>query len=56
MRLAEIGAHDVAEVALVGAKPETVLVGSVGRLVEQKDYPTQLRAFAKAARAVRAAG
>jgi glycosyltransferase involved in cell wall biosynthesis len=28
-----------------------VLVGSVGRLVEQKDYPTQLRAFALAARA-----
>jgi glycosyltransferase involved in cell wall biosynthesis len=28
-----------------------VLVGSVGRLVEQKDYPTQLRAFALAAHA-----
>jgi glycosyltransferase involved in cell wall biosynthesis len=28
-----------------------VLVGSVGRLVEQKDYPTQLAAFAIAARA-----
>jgi glycosyltransferase involved in cell wall biosynthesis len=41
---------DIAEVrALVGATPDTVLVGSVGRLVEQKDYPTQLRAFAKAA-------
>jgi glycosyltransferase involved in cell wall biosynthesis len=25
-----------------------ILIGSVGRLVEQKDYPTQLRAFAKA--------
>lgn len=35
----------------VGAGPDTVLVGSVGRLVEQKDYPTQLRAFARAARA-----
>lgn len=35
----------------LGATPETVLVGSVGRLVEQKDYPTQLRAFAIAARA-----
>lgn len=34
----------------VGADRETVLVGSVGRLVEQKDYPTQLRAFALAAR------
>jgi glycosyltransferase involved in cell wall biosynthesis len=26
-----------------------ILIGSVGRLVEQKDYPTQLRAFAMAA-------
>lgn len=34
-----------------GADRDTVLVGSVGRLVEQKDYPTQLRAFAIAARA-----
>lgn len=41
---------DIGEVrSLVGAKQDTVLVGSVGRLVEQKDYPTQLRAFAKAA-------
>jgi glycosyltransferase involved in cell wall biosynthesis len=32
----------------IGAAPEDVIVGSVGRLVEQKDYPTQLRAFAKA--------
>ena len=37
--------------ARLGAGDETVLVGSVGRLVEQKDYPTQLRAFALAARA-----
>jgi len=36
--------------ARLGATPDTVLVGSVGRLVEQKDYPTQLRAFALAAR------
>jgi glycosyltransferase involved in cell wall biosynthesis len=36
--------------ARVGATPDTVLVGSVGRLVEQKDYPTQLRAFAIAAK------
>jgi glycosyltransferase involved in cell wall biosynthesis len=36
--------------ARVGADRDTVLVGSVGRLVEQKDYPTQLRAFALAAR------
>lgn len=35
----------------LGATPDTVLVGSVGRLVEQKDYPTQLRAFALAAHA-----
>jgi glycosyltransferase involved in cell wall biosynthesis len=37
--------------AQLGAAPDTVLVGSVGRLVEQKDYPTQLSAFAIAARA-----
>jgi glycosyltransferase involved in cell wall biosynthesis len=42
---------EIAEVrARVGAGPDTVLIGSVGRLVEQKDYPTQLRAFAIAAR------
>jgi glycosyltransferase involved in cell wall biosynthesis len=35
----------------LGANPDTVLIGSVGRLVEQKDYPTQLAAFALAARA-----
>jgi glycosyltransferase involved in cell wall biosynthesis len=29
--------------------PGAVVIGSVGRLVEQKDYPTQLRAFALAA-------
>jgi len=34
----------------LGATGDTVLVGSVGRLVEQKDYPTQLAAFALAAR------
>jgi glycosyltransferase involved in cell wall biosynthesis len=28
---------------------DAVVIGSVGRLVEQKDYPTQLRAFALAA-------
>jgi glycosyltransferase involved in cell wall biosynthesis len=37
--------------ARIGCRPDTVLVGSVGRLVEQKDYPTQLDAFAEAARA-----
>jgi glycosyltransferase involved in cell wall biosynthesis len=45
-----VTADEIAEVrALCGAAPDTILVGSVGRLVEQKDYPTQLRAFAKAA-------
>lgn len=34
----------------IGATPGEVLVGSVGRLVEQKDYPTQLRALALVAR------
>jgi len=43
--------EEVAELrAKLGAGPDTVLIGSVGRLVEQKDYPTQLRAFAIAAR------
>jgi glycosyltransferase involved in cell wall biosynthesis len=37
--------------AELGAGRDTVLVGSVGRLVEQKDYPTQLHAFARAAHA-----
>jgi len=36
--------------AHLGAGADTVIVGSVGRLVEQKDYPTQLRAFALAVR------
>jgi glycosyltransferase involved in cell wall biosynthesis len=34
----------------LGFRPDDVVIGSVGRLVEQKDYPTQLRAFALAAR------
>lgn len=38
--------------AEIGAAPEDLVVGSVGRLVEQKDYPTQLRAFALALRRV----
>ena len=33
----------------IGFAPDDVVIGSVGRLVEQKDYPTQLRAFALAA-------
>ena len=32
--------------------PDAIVIGSVGRLVEQKDYPTQLRAFALAAAAI----
>lgn len=44
--------REVAELrARLGAGADSVLIGSVGRLVEQKDYPTQLRAFALAARA-----
>lgn len=35
-----------------GAQPGEIVFGSIGRLVEQKDYPTQLRAFALAARHV----
>jgi glycosyltransferase involved in cell wall biosynthesis len=33
----------------LGFRPDEILIGSVGRLVEQKDYPTQIQAFAKAA-------
>jgi glycosyltransferase involved in cell wall biosynthesis len=32
----------------LGFRSDDVVIGSVGRLVEQKDYPTQLRAFALA--------
>jgi glycosyltransferase involved in cell wall biosynthesis len=47
-----VGSDEIAALrAQLGANGETVLVGSVGRLVEQKDYPTQLHAFALAARA-----
>ena len=47
-----VSADEIAALrAQLGAERDTVLVGSVGRLVEQKDYPTQLRAFALAARA-----
>ncbi|HEX2685583.1 MAG TPA: glycosyltransferase [Kofleriaceae bacterium] len=46
-----VSAEEIAALrAQLGADPDTVLVGSVGRLVEQKDYPTQLSAFALAAR------
>ena len=33
----------------LGFRSDDVVIGSVGRLVEQKDYPTQLRAYALAA-------
>jgi glycosyltransferase involved in cell wall biosynthesis len=33
----------------LGFRPGDLVIGSVGRLVEQKDYPTQLHAFALAA-------
>jgi glycosyltransferase involved in cell wall biosynthesis len=36
----------------IGLGPADIAVGSVGRLVEEKDYPTQFRAFAQAARQV----
>jgi len=36
----------------LGFAGDEVVVGSVGRLVEQKDYPTQLQAFALASRQV----
>lgn len=36
----------------LGFRPDDFVIGSVGRLVEQKDYPTQLCAFAIAARQV----
>jgi len=37
--------------AALGLAPADIVVGSVGRLVEQKDYPTQLHGFATALRA-----
>ena len=47
-----VGAQEIAALrAQLGATRDTVLIGSVGRLVEQKDYPTQIRAFAIAAKA-----
>ena len=50
---AAISAEEILAVrSMLGVAPGGVLVGSVGRLVEQKDYPTQLRAFAEAARRV----
>lgn len=52
-RFTRVAAADVAAFrARHGIPEDAVVVGSVGRLVEQKDYPTQLRAFARAAAAV----
>jgi glycosyltransferase involved in cell wall biosynthesis len=46
----QVTASDAAEFrAAIGFTPDEIVIGSVGRLVEQKDYPTQLRAFALAA-------
>jgi glycosyltransferase involved in cell wall biosynthesis len=46
--LDRVSAGDIARVRTeIGAKPGELLVGSVGRLVEQKDYPTQLHALAR---------
>jgi glycosyltransferase involved in cell wall biosynthesis len=39
----------------IGVPRDAFVIGSVGRLVEQKDYPTQLRAFAELRRARAAA-
>ena len=36
----------------MGFGPHDIVIGSVGRLVEEKDYPTQLQAFALAVREV----
>jgi glycosyltransferase involved in cell wall biosynthesis len=49
-RFAGVRAEDAAAFRARHQVPAgAVVVGSVGRLVEQKDYPTQLRAFAAAA-------
>jgi glycosyltransferase involved in cell wall biosynthesis len=49
-RFARVTAREIAAFRARHRLPdEAVTVGSVGRLVEQKDYPTQLRAFAHAA-------
>ena len=48
-----ITADDVtAQRRRLGFGGDDIVIGSVGRLVEQKDYPTQLRAFALAAERV----
>jgi glycosyltransferase involved in cell wall biosynthesis len=45
-----VGAERVSELRQqLGFRPDDVVIGSVGRLVEQKDYPTQLHALALAA-------
>ncbi|HVR63400.1 MAG TPA: glycosyltransferase [Polyangia bacterium] len=50
-RFDRVGPDEIAAFRRAIGVPEGALVmGSVGRLVEQKDYPTQLRAFAQALR------
>lgn len=45
-----VSAERISEVrGRLGFQPGDVVIGSVGRLVDQKDYPTQLLAFALAA-------
>ena len=38
--------------AAIGIPADQIVIGSVGRLVEEKDYPTQIRAFATAVRRI----
>jgi glycosyltransferase involved in cell wall biosynthesis len=50
-RIDRVSHEDVERVnAQIGRQPGETVLGSVGRLVEQKDYPNQLRAFAMAAK------
>jgi glycosyltransferase involved in cell wall biosynthesis len=50
-RIERVTPEEVARMnALIGRRPGDIVLGSVGRLVEQKDYPNQLRAFAMAAK------
>lgn len=53
-RIDRVAPQDVERVrAQIAARPGETVLGSVGRLVEQKDYPNQLRAFAMAAKEAR---
>ena len=48
-RFEQVTPEQVAAFRAKHGLPATGVIGSIGRLVEQKDYPTQLRAFALAA-------